>query len=271
MRAFFLKRYKQIKPDFDIDKSNVREALRVNTLKTTHEEVLARLRKEKATLEKIPFLKDGYYYSSPNFSLGSTAEYLLGYYYIQEAASQAASEALNPKKGEVVLDMCASPGSKTTHIAQLMENKGKIIALDNNERRLYALRNNIERVGAKNTIIFNKDARYTSDLGITFDKVLLDAPCSGNFTLEEDWFDKRTLEDIKANSKVQRQLLEEAVSVLKDKGTMVYSTCSLEPEENEEIIAWGEDKLGIKVVSQKRYWPDEHGTQGFFIAVIKKK
>ena len=119
-----------------------------------------------------------------------------------------------------------------------MENKGIIIALDINNLRLLSLRNNLERMGVKNTIIYQKDARFVSDLGIKFDKILLDAPCSGNFAADGKWLEKRTLEDIKNISKVQKQLIAAAVEVLKENGELVYSTCSLEPEEDEFIVDW---------------------------------
>lgn len=269
MRTYFLKRYQKLRPDFDFEKCIMRNALRVNTLKTTHEELLKRLKAEGVSLEKISFLNDGYYHSS-DFSLGSTPEYLQGYYYLQEGASQAVSEYLNPKPGEYVLDMCASPGSKTTHIAQLMKNEGIIIALDIKEWRLNSLRNNLERMGITNTIVYNKDARYVSDLNQSFDKVLLDAPCSGNFMIEEDWFNKRTLEDIKNNAKTQRELLKSGLSVLKKGGLIIYSTCSLEPEENEDIVDWAKRELGVKEIKSKRFWPDVDFTQGFFISVLTK-
>lgn len=270
MKAFFLKRYKKLKPDFSIEACSVRPALRINTLKIDPKQIIGRLQKEKVKLVKVPFLKYGYHYYAP-FSLGSTPEYLLGYYYLQEAASQAAAELLDPKDGDDVLDMAAAPGSKTTYLAQLMNNTGTIVAIDKVKWRLLALRNNIERMGVTNTIIYNKDARYISDFKATFNKILLDAPCSGNFLLENDWFSKRTLEDIKHNAKVQKELLSEGFNCLRKGGSMVYSTCSLEPEENEDVIAWGKKHIeGFDLIKEKRYWPDETGTQGFFTALIKK-
>ena len=269
MKSLFLKRYLNLKPNFNIEDCYVRNSLRVNTIKISHAELLKRFDKEGIKIEKVNFLEDGYYYES-NFSLASTPEYLLGYYYIQESASQAVTEFLDPKENESILDMCSAPGSKTTHIAQKMNNTGLIVALDNKEWRLNALQNNLERLGVTNTILYNKDARYVSDLEIEFDKVLLDAPCSGNFLLEEDWFDKRTLEDVKNNAKTQRELLKAGLSVLKKNGTILYSTCSMEIEENEDIIEWAKKELNVEVLKLKRFWPDEEKTQGFFISLLKK-
>ena len=178
--------------------------------------------------------------------------------------------------------MCAAPGGKTVQLAQMMNNKGTMIALDNSTRRLTALKNNLERCGIRNTIIYNKDARYISDFNKRFDKILLDAPCSGNFTLEEDWFEKRTINDIKDRAKLQKELLKAAVDVCK--GEIVYSTCSLEKEENEEVIEWALDNLNVELQEIKlkaspgltertkncrRFWPNEHKTEGFFVAKLK--
>ena len=192
--------------------------------------------------------------------------------------------------------MSAAPGGKTTQIAQYMDNEGVIVALDPNNMRLMSLRNNLERLGVKNTIIYQMDAKFVNDLGMKFDKILLDAPCSGNFAVDNEWLDKRKLEDIKNASKTQKQLLAAAVDVLKDKGELIYSTCSLEPEEDEFVVDWalkefpvlkiqeidiplGDDglteafgvKLNQNVKYAKRFWPNKTKTQGFFIAKFRKE
>jgi len=194
-----------------------------------------------------------------------------------------------------VLDMCAAPGSKTTQLAMMMNNKGKIIALELNNPRLPSLQNNLERCGVTNTIVYKKDARYADDLNLQFGKILLDAPCSGNFANDESWLEERKLEDLKQMSKTQRQLLESALNVLKPNGVLVYSTCSLEPEENELNIDWllkahknvSLEKINLEIgdpgltnafgkelnkeISKcKRLWPYKTGTQGFFLARIRK-
>ena len=204
-------------------------------------------------------------------------------------------EILNPKKGEYVLDMCAAPGSKTTHFCQLMENEGVIVALDSNLARMDALQNNIERMGCENILIYRKDAEFADDLEIEFDKISLDAPCSGNFMIEEGWFEKRTLEDIQALAKKQKKMIATAIEILKSEGILVYSTCSLEPEENEMVIDWMLKKysnvnlekieatigdpgltnvfgkeLNSGIKKCKRLWPHKTETQGFFLAKIRK-
>jgi NOL1/NOP2/sun family putative RNA methylase len=239
-------------------------------------------------------LKYGYFYEA-DFSLGSTPEYLQGFYYLQEAASQIPVQVLDPKENEVVLDMAASPGSKTTQMAQLMNNKGVIVALDNDRRRLESLQNNLERLSVTNTILLKKDARFADDFNFKFDKILLDAPCSGNFCIEKDYFSKRSINDLFQKSKVQKELLEAGLRCLKSKGVLVYSTCSLEPEEDEMVIDLilkahsdihledtgltvgeeGKTKVFDKELDQslsltRKFWPHKTGTEGFFIAKLRK-
>lgn len=293
--SIFLRRYKELGEEFDPEKIALQKSLRVNTLKISETELTNRLKSEKIKLTKIPFLDSGYFYEA-DFSLGATPEYLQGYYYLQEAASQIPAQILNPNANDVVLDMSAAPGGKTTQMAALMKNKGTIVALDSQAQRLESLRNNIERMGVTNTLVYKKDARFASDLGLKFDKILLDAPCSGNFADEENWFDKKVLEGIKERARLQRELLKSAVKILKSKGTLVYSTCTLEPEENEFNVNWllnkysdlSIEKIDIKpgspglvtVFGEKlsseikkciRCWPHKSGTQGFFIAKIIRK
>ncbi|MEM4259822.1 MAG: RsmB/NOP family class I SAM-dependent RNA methyltransferase [Candidatus Woesearchaeota archaeon] len=295
MNNILMQRYVELGQSFDPNKINIQKSLRVNTLKISEQELVKRLTAKGAILTKIPFLDNGYYYES-NFSLGATPEYLLGYYYLQEIASQLPAIVFDPKPGERILDMCAAPGSKTTQIAQLMQNKGVIIALDKKGERLPSLRNNIERCGVTNIIIYKKDARFASDLKILFDRILLDAPCSGNFANEKDWFKLRDIAGIKQNTKVQKELLKEAVKCLKPNGVLVYSTCTLEPEENEMNIHWllnkysniKLEKINIKIGDPglisvfgenlnpeikkcRRLWPHKTGTQAFFIAKLIKR
>jgi len=162
----------------------------------------------------------------------------LGLYYLQDAASQLPALVLNPAPHSLVLDMAASPGGKTTQLAALMHNTGTIIALDVHAGRLSSLKNNLERIGVRNTITYKKDARFCTDLKTTFDHILLDAPCSGNFCVEPRFFEEKTLQGITERSKLQKELFKAAVRVLKPGGSLVYSTCSLEPEEDELVVDW---------------------------------
>ena len=286
-------RYKEICSDFQ-QVQEVKRAIRVNTLKITDEKLVKRLTKKKVKLEKVPFLEHGYY-SSADFSLSSMPEYLQGLFYMQDAASQIPVQMLELKPEEKVLDMCACPGSKTTQMAMAMKNEGVIVALDTNLQRLKVLQNNLERMGVSNVVTYKKDARFADDLGMKFDKVLLDAPCSGNYTQGSEWLEKRKPVDFKEKAKVQRQLFSAALKVLKPGGILIYSTCSLEPEEDEETINWALNRYeNIKLMELPsigssgitsyngqqmnpelsrciRMWPHKTETDGFFLCCIKKE
>jgi len=290
----FLERYEKLEKGFTAD-VKIKPCLRINTLKTNPEALAERLKKNNVKLEKVSFLENAYFYTS-DFSMGATPEYLQGFYYLQEAASQIPVQILNPKPDEMVLDMAAAPGSKTTQIAQKMANKGIIVALDDKPYRLKALASNLERMNITNCVVYKKDARFAFDLGKKFDKILLDAECTGNFCTDKKFFEAKKVEDIKFRSKIQKELLKAAIKCLKNNGTLVYSTCSLEPEENEMVIDWLLSKypdlklekiifpigdpgitkpfgqnLNPEISKCLRLWPHKTGTQGFFVAKIQKK
>jgi 16S rRNA C967 or C1407 C5-methylase (RsmB/RsmF family) len=191
-----------------------------------------------------------------------------------------------------VLDACAAPGGKTVQLADSMHNTGAIIALDIKEQRLTALVNQLERCRVRNTIVYFLDSRQVSDLKTSFDRILLDMPCSGNFATDKKWFDRRTIKDVERNAALQREILAETVKTLKDNGEIVYSTCSLEPEENELNIDWAVRTLSLQVEEIdcygqngltnvfgkrldssiekcRRIWPDQ--TQGFFVCKLKRR
>lgn len=287
-----LQRYKTLCHDFKAVQT-IRPSLRVNTLKTTDQELAQRLQEKKIKLEKISFLTHGYWYESP-FSLGATPETLQGYYYLQEAASQIPAEILDPKPEEAVLDMTCAPGGKLTQLAALMQNKGILIGVDSDIKRMPATENNCERLGVANTALYTLDGREIETLGFTFDKILLDAPCSGNYATEKNYFRKRSVKDFENRATLQKELLKAAWGVLNKGGTLIYSTCSLEPEENELVIDWvirtsgavaekmqlsiGDPgitdflgrKLDLSISNTKRFWPHKTGTQGFFVAKLRK-
>jgi 16S rRNA C967 or C1407 C5-methylase (RsmB/RsmF family) len=185
---------------------------------------------------------------------------------------------------------------KAEQIAEMMKNEGLLVAVDTEPRRLASLRNNLERLGVTNTILFKKDARFIPDFKKTFDKILLDAPCSGNFCIEANFFSTKTLDGIRSRARLQKELLKSAYRVLNIDGTLVYSTCSLEPEENELVIDWFikrfpdmklvdtgldiadagltkvfNDELDSSLSKTKRFWPHKTNTQGFFIAKLLKQ
>ena len=265
--------------------------IRVNTLRIKEKELIERLEKAKVSLKKIPFLKYGYTAKS-SFSLGAIPEYLLGYFYLQEAASQTAVEVLDPKPGETVLDCCAAPGGKTTQIAQYMKNQGLVVAFDNKSRRILSLNSNLERCNVQNAAVFLREITHASnDIG-NFDKILIDVPCSGNYVVDKNWFEKTDLDSIKKNAYRQYNIMQAVIENFANKNTViVYSTCSLEPEENELLIQkligdfdiklekvhagtpaltniFG-DELDKDIAKCARFWPSLSKTQAFFIAKFK--
>lgn len=280
--------------------SFLRRSIRVNTLKTTIEEVKKRLEKQGYTLEQVPWCKESFFIEQKEGrrDAGNTIEHQLGYFYIQEAASMIPPIVLSPKKDELVLDMAASPGSKTSQMAQMMENTGLIIANDINGMRMVPLSANIARLGITNTVTTMMRGQQFNKFKETFDKVLIDAPCSGTGTIRKS---VKTIMMwnpgvLKGLSNVQKELIQTAFNCVKKNGAIVYSTCSLEPEENEAVVSWlleknanakvEEIKLNIKrtepvtefngikfnpeVKKTLRIWPQDNDTEGFFVARIRK-
>lgn len=290
--GFFLDRYRSMGHELG-GNERTRRAIRVNNLIAGKEEVTARLEARGAKLTSIPWLRDGFYIEEGESSVGASFEYLLGLYSIQEAAAQFPVEVLTPSGGEVVLDMCAAPGGKTTQIAAWMGNKGVVVAVDVRRDRLYALENNLERTEVENCVAYHVDAAEFDYGGTLFDRILLDAPCSGNYVIDKSWFSRRSMKDVEENAAKQRRLLAAAVSLLKLGGTLVYTTCSLEPEEDELNVQWLLDNHSVRleeiegpgnsaltevlgrnlspdVARCRRFWPEETGTQGFFVAKVVK-
>ena len=264
------------------------KAIRVNPLSTDESTLIDTLISQGVELEKIQFLDHGYKVISSPFSLGASIEYLLGHYFLQETASQLPAQILSPSGEDNVLDMTSAPGGKTTQMAAYMGNGGSITAVDVNRRRLYALENNLERMRVRNTVVYNMDALDLPNEPI-FTKILLDAPCSGNYVTDRRWLSKRKKSHIQHNFMMQRKLLTKAVSLLEKGGALLYATCSLEPEENELNVQWllenhdvrlddidapgtpgvtkiFGDQLDESIKKCRRLWPNDAGTQGFFLA-----
>jgi NOL1/NOP2/sun family putative RNA methylase len=289
-KEFFTNRYKQL--GWQFQEATPKQAIRINTKNAKEKNLPERLHANGVELEKIPFLKNGYWIRHVKVSAGATAEYLLGLYSIQEAAAQIPATQFTAIKGKTVLDACAAPGGKTTQLADEMNNTGAIVALDVNRHRLAALSNHLERCHISNTAAYNLDARKTPQLNLKFDRILIDAPCSGNYAADQNWFKQRTLADIERNAALQREILAKCATCLNPDGEIIYSTCSLEPEEDELNINWAITHLNLKteplechgekglthifgkqldksVERCKRIWPRE--TQGFFLCKLKKQ
>jgi len=272
----------------------LRRSIRVNTLKIPVNELKKRL-KENWKLSPVPWCKQGFWIEGKRRDIGNLREHALGYIYVQEAASMIPPVVLDPKPGEVVLDMCAAPGSKTTQIAQYMKNKGVLISNDYTGLRLRPLGINVQRCGITNCIL---TLMHGQNIKGSFDKILVDAPCSGTGTIRKSLKTLRIWNPnmVKRLAGTQKQLINRAFENLKDNGTMVYSTCTLEPEEDEGVVSYLLDKydnaklknidLNIKrsepitefnnvkynpeVKKCLRVWPQDNDTEGFFVAKIKK-
>jgi NOL1/NOP2/sun family putative RNA methylase len=274
-------------------------SFRINTLKVDRDEMLKRFESYGWNLKQVPFYKDGVIFEGRKpLVLGNTVEHFLGYIYIQETASMIPPVVLDPQEDEIILDMAAAPGSKTTQIAQMMNNNGALIANEKILPRLSSLRTNIQRCGITNAVITWMDGKAFREKGLKFDKILLDAPCTGTGAIMKSPKTLKTwsVDASKISSSIQKQLLQSAVECLKEDGTLVYSTCSLEPEENEENIDWAIRKLGVKVEKIKiegfktrsgitswdgdeldpqvsnciRIYPQDNNSEGFFVSKLKK-
>lgn len=305
MKPAFEERMHQLltdKKDFEEFNKIIREPpknwVRCNTLKISSEVLMQRLKKKWSVKQPFPNYPEIILIESelnPG-ELGNSIEHVLGYYYIQELSSMLSSLALNPEPDELILDMCAAPGSKTSQIAASMQNKGTIIANDVNLGRIRILASNLERCGVTNTIVTKNDGvsltERLSKEGFKFDRILVDAPCSGEGTLRSSaktflmWNEKM----IKNFSRMQKKFLSTALKALKKNGILVYSTCTHAPEENESVIQFALNNFPVKIESLSlpvkcrpgisswkdeiynsevkkacRIYPQDNDSEGFFV------
>jgi len=272
------------------------KSIRINSFRISPYKLISRMEKYGFKFKKIPWDTNGFYILKEPYSIGATSEYLQGYYFLQKAASMIPAIILNPNKNDVILDMCAAPGGKLIQIADMMHNEGCIIGIELNRNRIKSLRSNISRCGVKNSILLRMDAAEFLNLGIEVDKILLDAPCTGEGLIP---FDKKrktskSLQDIYFCSSIQEKLLTTACQIVKIGGTIVYSTCSIAPEENELVIDKVLNKYSIQIVDidfkigcpgiteffnikvnddllkALRFYPHKTETQGFFVCKLKR-
>lgn len=242
-----IERYKKILgEDFEVPEQKPAQAIRTNTLKITTEELKARLIKKGWELEEVPWYEDAFFVEADEL-LSKTIEHSLGYYFIQNASSMIPPLVLKPEPNEIILDLCAAPGAKTTQSAAMMENTGVIIANDMKLKRLKSLRGNLQRCGVMSAIVTVMDGVNFWKTGMKFEKILSDVPCSATGTLNPRVLMQTDERGIRWLSSVQKKLLVSAAKCLTDNGVIVYSTCSLEPEENEENIDFAVRELGLSV------------------------
>ena len=275
--------------------------IRTNSLKTKRRELAKNLISRGVNLDPLAeWSKVGLKIYSSSVPIGATPEYLSGQYMLQSASSFLPVLAMDPHPGDKILDMCASPGGKTTYIGQLMKNEGLLVANDFKKERIKSLFFNIHRMGIKNSIITNYDGREFAKLYNKFDRVLLDAPCSGLGVISKDKSVKmnRTYKEILNNSRLQKELILAAIDSCNAKGKgdgiIVYSTCSISVEENEWVIDYALKHRYVKCIetgieigepglvkfrekhfhptvsNTRRIYPHIHNIDGFFIAKLKK-
>ncbi|XP_031367700.1 25S rRNA (cytosine-C(5))-methyltransferase nop2 [Apis dorsata] len=275
--------------------------IRTNILKTRRRDLAEALINRGVNLDPIgKWTKVGLVVYSSQVPMGATPEYLAGHYILQGASSFLPVMALDPKENEKILDMCAAPGGKSSHIAALMKNTGVLFSNDVNEERIKAVVGNFHRLGITNSVVCTYDGRKLPSVIKNFDRVLLDAPCTGTGVVSKDPSVKTNKDeiDIQRCCTLQRELLLAAIDCANARsesgGIIVYSTCSILPEENEWVIDYALKKRDVKLISTglefgaegftsyrqfrfhpslkltKRFYPHIHNMDGFFVAKLKK-
>lgn len=290
---------------FEANETSRPVVLRTNTLRTNRRSLATALINRGVRLQPVgKWSKVGLQVFETSVPLGATPEYLAGHYILQAASSFLPVMALAPQPGERILDMAAAPGGKTTYISALMRNTGAVFANDANRKRSKGLIGNVHRMGVKNTIICNYDAQkaFPKILG-GFDRILLDAPCSGTGVIGKDASVKtsKNERDFQLLPHMQKQLIIAAIDSVdhnsKTGGYVVYSTCSVTVEENEQVVQYALRKRpNVKIVDTeiqdgfgtegfksfegkkfdenmnktRRWYPHKENVDGFFVCKLKK-
>ena len=239
-------------------------------------------------LKPHPVVPNGFLYKKSEYELGKNIYHELGAYYIQEPSAMLVAHFLDAKPGDVVLDLCAAPGGKTVQTALKMQNNGLIIANDLSKSRATILLSNVERMGLKNIVITSLDFKnHYQKFANYFDKIILDAPCSGSgmFRKSEEMRNDWTYEKVLKNAAIQKELILMCYSMLKEGGTLVYSTCSYSFEEDEEVIEFLLQKTDAKLAKIPHFegefrspkfletvhlLPSSFEGEGHYIALLKK-
>ena len=267
--------------------------LRANTLKVNVDDFMNTF----SHIQPVPWCSSGFYYTG-SLPASKNPLYQAGAYYIQEPSAMSAVSVLDVRPGDKVLDLCASPGGKSTQIAGLLQGAGLLVANDANHSRIPQLVRNLELAGVRNAIILReKPERLAQRFGGYFDKILVDAPCSGEGMFRKDpeallaW-DKNKSARLAI---IQKNILREAAKMLSSEGYLAYSTCTFSPTENEEVI-WdflynhkdfslvtiNHKKFGISPADEglcperpmpdaARIWPHKHRGEGHFVALLRRE
>ena len=260
--------------------------LRINPLRTTIDEVETAFKSHNIAVNRIPYLPQALRLNGSIGAIYNLPGYNEGWWTIQDSSAQLVTHLLDPQPGETIIDACAAPGGKTTHIAELMQDKGTIIACDKTESRLKKLKQNAERMQLQSIEIHTGDSRNFPNFTNSADRVLLDAPCSGLGTLhrraDARW--NHTEKNIEELSILQAQLLANAANFVNPGGKLVYATCTIHPLENENIIEsfltnnpdWQTEPIILDLPIEStaegwlKVWPQRQQMDGFFIATLKK-
>lgn len=299
-----LKDKQDIKEFWEVAREELPKSIRCNTLKISPEKLKRRLDtkwKVKQPYENYPEIMIVEGKLLPG-NLGKSREHLLGLFYVQEISSMMPILALSPKPNDILLDLCASPGSKTTQASALMKNQGTILANDVSIGRISILSANLERQGASNVIVTRHDGvqlcRKLEKLNMKFDKILLDVPCSGEGNIRSNpaTFKMWNMKVINKLSRIQKKIAESAIPLLKKDGKLLYSTCTHSPEENElniqnlienhnlkiqeiclplktrqGLTEWQGQKLSTELKKACRIYPQDNNTEGFFLCKMGKR
>lgn len=289
MDTLFLNRMKEIlKDQYDAFINSLQlepiKGFYINPLK---KDVLKHL--DHQYISKIPTIEDGYYFDYTNYRLGKLPYFNCGLYYIQEPSAMVVGSLLDIQKDDYILDMCGAPGGKTCYVASRLSNQGLMIANDISHLRSTILAQNVERFGLQNTIVTNCDpVSFPTVFTNFFDKIILDAPCSGEgmFRKLDQAIDTWSLKKVQECAYIQKNLLDTAYHMLKPGGLLVYSTCTYSLEENEENVAYCVNKLQMKSIhipkqngmspginneDVVRLYPHINHGEGQFIALLKKE
>jgi len=263
--------------------------LRINTLKASEETLLKRIEDDDVVVERVQQLKLCYRVIQSKRPLIRTRSFREGLFYIQDKASCLAAEVANPEAGATVLDACAAPGAKTTHLTQLMENEGAICSVDYSRRRIMVWKRETKRMGTKIASPIVADARKTLPLNLSADLVILDPPCTSTGTFSKmpsaKW--RLTKRSMLGMARVQWEILDHCSGYVKESGFLVYSTCSIAVEENEMLIErflkWHPEfklvetlpKIGLPGLRGQnkcqRLYPHLHDCNGFFVAKLLRE
>ena len=265
------------------------EFIRINTIKTSIKDALEKLEEEKFEFEKVKGIPECIKITSQDQPVTRSTLYLKGMIYIQSKYSMLVSRIMEPRSGEIIADLCASPGGKTSHMAQLMDNRGIIITIERNIKRIPELYKNLGKLGVKIAQVINADSfKFNNFVRIKFDKMLIDPPCSGTGTLDSRPMTKWKFKprDISKSVYVQEKILMNGSKNVKVGGVLLYSTCSVLIEENEKVLYHFLNKNeNFKIVDIKkdhgmpglenfpealRLYPHLDDSEGFFMAKFKR-